>query len=301
MTEAGVVELTTTTIEVDGLPLSLSIARAGASGAPGASGVSGPSRRILLVHGFTGAKEDFTEWLAPLAELGWEAAAVDLRGHGASAKPEGLDRYGLDVMADDVAAVADALGWDRFTLLGHSMGGMVAQCLALSPAGPRLDGLVLMDTGHGPVERIDRRLAEMACAVVESGGMTALLEVSAALAASGDLPLSTPAQRRVLAERPGQEEFNTRKMLAMAPDAYRSLAMTMFDQPDRLERLRTLDLPVLVLVGEQDGPFRAHSERLATAIRGAVHVVVPDAGHSPQFENPDAWWASLTRFLEEIA
>jgi pimeloyl-ACP methyl ester carboxylesterase len=262
----------------------------------------GPSpNRLLLVHGFTGAKEDFTEWLEPLAAIGWEGAAVDLRGHGASLKPEGLGHYGFEVMAGDVLAVADGLGWDRFTLLGHSMGGMVAQLVALSPNGSRLTGLVLMDTGHGPVERIERQVAEMACAIVAAGGMPALVEAAIALRRDGHAPLATAAQERVLAERPGHEEFNLRKLLATAPDAYRSMAMAAFDQPDRLEALRHLDLPVLVVVGEQDVPFVEPSRRMAAAIPGAVGEVIPDAGHSPQFENPDAWWAVLARFLHGLS
>ena len=169
----------------------------------------GSAHRLLLVHGFTGAKEDFTEWLDPLVSIGWEAAAVDLRGHGVSMKPDGLDSYGLEILANDLVDVADGLGWDRFALLGHSMGGMVAQLVALSPAGLRLSGLVLMDTAHGPVERIERQVVELACAIVANAGMPALIETRDALQREGRLPLSTPAQQRVLLERPGHEEFNT--------------------------------------------------------------------------------------------
>lgn len=279
------------------------ITRIAANGQTFSVATAGPpsTHRILLVHGFTGAKEDFTEWLDPLAELGWEAAAPDLRGHGASAKPDGLDSYGLDVLADDVVAVADALGWDRFVLLGHSMGGMVAQHVALSEAGAaRLDALVLMNTGHGPVERIERQLADLACAVVAVGGMPALIEATAALQRERDLPLATVAQQRLLAERPGHEEFNIRKLLAVAPDAYRALVAAMYEPADRLPALAGLDVPVLVVVGEQDEPFLPSSRRIASAIPGAVHEVLPDAGHSPQFENPDAWWASITRFLKGV-
>ena len=59
-------------------------------------------------------------------------------------------------------------------------------------------------------------------------------------------------------------------------------------------------MPVLVIVGEQDAPFLGSSQRLAKAIPGARLVVIPDAGHSPQFENPDAWWQALSAFLREV-
>src|SRR5215813_9493693 len=123
--------------DVDLGDVRVSIAEAGA----------GP-RRLLLVHGFTGAKEDFTPWLDRLAASGWHAVAPDLRGHGASAKPAQEAAYSFEIMADDMLGLADALGWDRFVLLGHSMGGMVAQFVACKEPA-RLDGLILMDTAHG--------------------------------------------------------------------------------------------------------------------------------------------------------
>src|SRR3954453_5854689 len=98
----------------------LNIAEAGRGGRP-----------FMLVHGFTGAKEDFTEWLDRLAGEGWHAVAADNRGAGASEKPADEADYSFDLLADDVFAVADSLwGVDtQFVLLGHSMGGMIAQVM----------------------------------------------------------------------------------------------------------------------------------------------------------------------------
>ena len=165
------------------------------------SGVGG--RPLLLLHGFTGAKEDFTEWLDPLAERGWHAVAPDHRGHGRSDKPVSEDAYSFSMVADDSMALADALGWGRFTLLGHSMGGMVAQLMATT-SPQRLTGLVLMDTGHGPVDGLDVDLVAAAVAIVRAQGMDALAD----LVADHPSPLDTPAHRRLLAERPGYAEFS---------------------------------------------------------------------------------------------
>ena len=60
------------------------------------AGVGG--RPLLLVHGFTGAKEDFTDWLDPLAELGWHAVAPDQRGHGESSQPADEAAYSFDAL-----------------------------------------------------------------------------------------------------------------------------------------------------------------------------------------------------------
>ena len=75
------------TVEVEGFggPISLRVAEAGTGGRP-----------LLLLHGFTGAKDDFTDYLDPLAELGWHAVAPDQRGHGASAQPHDEMAYSFD-------------------------------------------------------------------------------------------------------------------------------------------------------------------------------------------------------------
>ncbi len=112
-------------------------------------GVGG--RPLMLVHGFTGAKEDFGDFLTALADRGWHVVAPDLRGHGASDKPTEESAYTLPIFAGDVLALADTLGWKQLTLLGHSMGGMIAQHMLMG-APDRIEAMILMDTAHGPLQ-----------------------------------------------------------------------------------------------------------------------------------------------------
>jgi pimeloyl-ACP methyl ester carboxylesterase len=255
-------------------------------------------RPLLLVHGFTGAKEDFTPWLEMLSEVGWHAVAPDLRGHGASSKPAVESAYTFEVLADDMLGLADALGWNRFALLGHSMGGMVAQFIACA-APARLDGLVLMDTSHRALDNLDPDLVEAAVSIVRSQGMAALLSILNERRG----PLDTPANQRLLAEESGYAEFCNRKFLATSPALYAAMAPAFLTAADRLDRLRELprSLPVLVIVGEQDQPFRGPSVQMAECVGRASLAVVPDAGHCPQFENSTDWWAALAGFLATIA
>jgi pimeloyl-ACP methyl ester carboxylesterase len=264
----------------------LAYAEAGAGGRP-----------FLLVHGFTGAKEDFTEWLEPLAETGWHAVAPDNRGHGASEKPADESQYSFDLLADDVLALADDLWGSEspFVLLGHSMGGMVAQTVALR-APERVSGLVLMDTLHGPLPIISREELDLAKLVVREQGIDGL---AAALKERGG-KLDTPAHERVLRERPGYQEFNDRKFADTAPAAYAALLEAMFSSTDRLDALRALSMPTLVITGDQDRPIVKPSMAMAEAIPDAELAVIPDAGHSPQFENPAAWWNALSTFLARV-
>jgi pimeloyl-ACP methyl ester carboxylesterase len=264
----------------------LSVAEAGAG-----------QRPLLLLHGFTGAKEDFTDWLDRLADLGWHAVAPDHRGHGASSKPTSEYAYSLEILADDVERLTDLLDWPRFALLGHSMGGMVAQVVAVRRP-ERLDALVLMDTGYGPVEGLDPQLVDAAVSVVRTQGIDAL----ATLLEEVDSPLESPAHQRLVSGRPGFVEFEDRKFRATSPALYAAMAPVFVAEADRLDGLAALppSLPTLVLVGDQDRPFVGASERMAAVIPGASLAVVPDAGHSPQFESPDAWWDAVTSFLARV-
>ncbi|HEV2768179.1 MAG TPA: alpha/beta hydrolase [Acidimicrobiales bacterium] len=261
-------------------------------------------RPLLLVHGFGGAKEDFVEHLPALAEAGWHSVAPDLRGHGASDAPAEEEAYALEVLASDLVALADALGWDRFALLGHSMGGMAAQLAALA-VPERIAALVLMATSHGPVE-VDRSLALASIEIVRSGGMPALAE---AITALGGSPFATPQGEQARKSRPsplGGDDieaswaaFADAKLIASSPAMYTAMVPAMLDQPDRLHALEHLQVPTLVVVGEHDASFLQACRRLAATIPGARLVVVAGAGHSPQHEAPEAWRHSVLSFLEK--
>jgi len=258
-------------------------------------GVGG--RPLLLVHGFTGAKEDFGDFLVPLAERGWHVVAPDLRGHGTSDKPTEESAYTLPTFAGDVLALADALGWSRFTLLGHSMGGMIAQQMLLA-APDRIEALILMDTAHGRLEgALDEGMIERAIAFIRANGIEAWKQM---MESQADRGLSTPADLRVRAERPGYVEFGERKLLAVSPAMVASVLGQFATVDDRLERLAAHTTPTLVIVGEQDKPFIGPSERMADVMPGASLAVIRDGGHSPQFESPDAWWQALSGFLDRV-
>lgn len=249
-------------------------------------------RPLLLVHGFGGAKEDFADHLDELAAGGRHVVAPDLRGHGSSGHPPGEGSYSLEHFAADQRALAAALGWSSFDLLGHSMGGMIVQVLVLE-APHLVDRLILMDTCPGPVQGIDQDLIELAIQVARAEGV----DVIADILAESDSPLTTPAGKRLLEERPGYREMGDRNLRACSSEMYAAMASIMSTQDDRTAALAALTMPCLVLVGDQDKPFLEPSRRMAEIVVGSQLVVIPDAGHSPQFENPDAWLEALVAFL----
>ena len=259
------------------------------------AGIGG--RPLLLVHGFTGAKEDFTEVMDDLADRGWWAIAPDLRGHGRSDHPPHPDHYSLVDFADDLLDLLDEIGITEFTLLGHSMGGVVAQLIALAEPD-RLDGLILMDTLHGPVPEVGEEAVRRTVGIVATGGIDFMIELNRGREGHGDL--DTPAHRRLLADRPGYAEFCERKLRNSSAAMYTAIYPELvLGQADRLDALEDLDVPTLVVCGEED-VLLPHSQALAAAIPDARFAVIPDAGHSPQFENPSGWRAALFAFLDDL-
>ncbi len=250
-------------------------------------------RPLLVAHGLTGAKEDFADHLERFAASGWHMVVPDLRGHGESDAPAGEGEYGLEILAGDLVGAAGALGWDRFALMGHSMGGMVAQRVAIGCPG-RLTALVLMDTHHGAVG-VDRAMALGSVELVRDRGMGALADLVAAMGGGG--LLQVPAHRPHHS-REAWAALTDRKLRASSPAMYVAMVAEMLDQGDRLAALAALAVPTLVLCGEHDHLFSEPSRRLARAIPGARLELVAGAGHSPQHEAPQAWAVAVLSFLD---
>ena len=180
--------MTTTIRPVRVGDVTLEIAEAGVGGRP-----------LLLVHGFTGAKEDFADWCDRLAERGWHVVAPDLRGHGASDHPPRAEDYSLDLFEADVLGLVDELGWDRFVLLGHSMGGMVGQASpSTTPTGSTGS---CSWTPSRPVAAAARP-----CSLYKAAGRVFGMKTMARFLRKPP-PRSPESVRRLYAERPGYGEW----------------------------------------------------------------------------------------------
>ena len=110
--------------------------------------VGGPEdgEPIVLLHGFPESHRTWRE-VAPALARDFRVIAPDQRGFGASDKPEGVDAYRTDRILEDLVALADALGLERFTLVGHDWGGAVAWLAALRHPD-RLSRLVIVNAPH---------------------------------------------------------------------------------------------------------------------------------------------------------
>jgi 3-oxoadipate enol-lactonase len=257
--------------------------------------VAGPPEApgLLLVHGIGGAKEDFADHVDAFAR-DHRVVTFDHRGHGESDAPDDPSAYSLDRLAADTLAVVAATGLHDLRLVGHSMGGMVTRRAVL--ARPDLAAaLVFMDTSAGPPPGLDHEIVALGVEVARTEGLAVLKQLSDEL----DL-LGSAAYQRVLAERPGFREYAEYKWSAQSPVMWAAMVDDIVHQPDQLAELASISVPVLAIVGDEDTTFLPPTRDIAATIAGAELVVVPDAGHSPQLENPPVWQKAMEAFLARV-
>jgi pimeloyl-ACP methyl ester carboxylesterase len=223
---------------------------------------------LVLIHGVTFTAElNWAEVFAPLARY-FRVVAADLRGHGDGIRAG--SRFRLEDCADDVAALAAVLGIGRFTAVGYSMGGMVAQLLYRRHA-PLLSGLVLCSTVRdvrgSPAEQLAALAAPTVAAALQWNPVLHLVsaEVFGAVLLGGvDDPDTASWARAQL----------SRTTVAAAVSAIR--AVCEFTSASWISQV---DVPTAVVVTIRDHIVPPGRQReLARAIPGAsVHEV--DAGH----------------------
>ncbi len=247
----------------------------------------GEGSAVVLLHGFTGSSRNW-DYTVPSLAGRHRLICPDLRGHGLSGRTGRPEDYRLEGLAQDVLALLDCLGVERFHLVGHSMGGMVAQHVALARPEALLS-LVLLDTcAEAPLNLVTeerRRLVELA----REQGMEAVFQAQLASAA---LPQGVTAQPELV--QAWREEF-----LMTSREAYIYCAEAIARREPLLDSLSRLSVPVLVVCGEGDEPFLEHSARLHAAIPGSRLVILEGCGHSPQMERPEEFNSLLSRFLAE--
>ncbi len=251
-------------------------------------------RPFVLVHGFTGSRDDWREVLPALSERG-RTLAPDGRGHGGTTNPGDPAAYGFEPLVADLAGFLDALEVPRCDLLGHSLGGMVAMRFALAHP-ERVASLVLMDTSPYPVRAEVRAAVEAATKVARDLGMSALFEV---LSEQGRDDPATRFVRAALGEEAYWERLRV-KLEAMDPEAFAVLGLLLTDHESVEPRLGEIAAPTLVVVGAEDEPFLGAAQALERGIPGARRVVIADSAHSPQISNSRAWLEAVGDHLARV-
>jgi 3-oxoadipate enol-lactonase len=251
-----------------------------------AADVRGDGPVLLLVHGFP---LDRSLWAHQVATLsGWRRIAPDLRGLGATTAPD--DAYSIAAYADDLIGLLDRLRVSRAVVAGLSMGGYVAFDL-VRRFRDRVAGLILCDTradADGPEARASRD-AMIALAQEQGAGVVA------------ERLLPRVLGRTTQLTQPHLVE-QVREMMSRAPVAGVVGALrAMQERPDATPSLPAIDVPTLVVVGQEDEMTPpAMARAMADAIPSATTVVIPGAGHLSPLEAPTAVSRVLAEFLEHV-
>jgi pimeloyl-ACP methyl ester carboxylesterase len=249
--------------------------------------VRGGGDPLLLIAGFAC---DLTIWsqVAPALARQYRVVAFDNRGVGRTCGPGPAS---IRQMAEDTAGLIAALGFGRVHVVGHSMGGMIAQDLALTHPG-RVRSLTLLASAA--------QLDERGKAIIESWGELPRL-VDPATGARLTLPW---VYTNAFFERPGAVQQVIDAIVAnpfppTAEGVYRqSRAVCAWDAADRLGGI---GCPTLVVAGGEDVLLPVgYSERLARGIRGAELVVLEGTGHGLSIESPQAVAAAVFDFLSRV-
>jgi pimeloyl-ACP methyl ester carboxylesterase len=241
---------------------------------------------LLLIHGLG---YDHHGWgpLPPLLDRDFRLVLVDNRGVGESDAPEGP--YTIAGLAADAVAVVDAAGIERTHVVGVSLGGFVAQELAISHAD-RVDRLALLSTSPGGPNQYP-----MPEETVESFRAYMRLEREDAIRQGVENSLGDRAVR----ERPDIVDevyaYRLERAPPMEPWLAQLAAGTEFDVFDRLPEIAA---PTLALTGGADVVIDPrNSELLAERIPGARLEVVPDRGHLLYWEEPELVASIVREFL----
>ncbi len=252
---------------------------------------------VLALHGWLDNANSFL----PLGEQldGLDLVALDFPGHGQSRpRPPGC-RYLFDDYVFDVLAAADALGWERFHLLGHSLGGAVSS-LVSAACPERVIAMVLIE-GLGPLTTsIDQTVTAWRRAIARSKPRPRRVHPDRASAiqarvASGDLGEAEAAclAERGLAEVDGGFCWSHDQRLTW-PSPHR------YTEPQILELLAAIEAPILNIYAEPVSGIlsRASIERRLAALRQQRLLVHP-GGHHLHMQHPGALAPAIKEFFHE--
>jgi len=242
------------------------------------------SEPLVCIHGVGSYLEAWSGVVERLADR-FTVVTFDLRGHGRSTRIKG--RYEIDDFVRETLAVADLAGFDRFHLAGFSLGGLIAQRLALTHP-ERLRRLVLLSTVAGrsaeEQQRVRARLAAL-----QTGDRGSHYDSSLSRWLTEDFQAANPELIRRMRERNAEND----------PDcyaaAYRVLAETDFG--GFLDQIR---VPTLIATGEDDVGSNPRMARfMHDRIPGSELRILPGLRHSILIEAPEMVAGLMREFLEK--
>jgi pimeloyl-ACP methyl ester carboxylesterase len=226
-----------------------------------------------------------------------------MRGHGRTVVKDEPYGFNADTMAQDFDDLADHLGIDKFHILTHATGGMVAARYAMTRS-ERLISLMLIDTGSATqpnyyTENPPPTLTEEQTEAIRNWVLNASLDerMQATRQNPGEFLFK-------MAEHPNNEkmwDIWKEVQRVQDPETLMHFREVFYTDPDhRVEALRQIKCPTLILVGEFDIVFLSASEIMAKEIPDNRHVIMPGVGHMTNIENLEGFMQEIFDFLETV-
>jgi len=242
---------------------------------------------VVFLHPFPLDRSYWSPQVAAVAAR-CRCIAPDMRGFGetAAAPPYTMEQY-----ADDVACLLDALDIERAVMVGLSMGGYIALALWRRHPG-RVRALVLADTRAGADSEQGRDRRRALIDTARERGVGAVAEAQ----------LPGLVGRTTRERRPDVGEALRRIIERSSVDGIAGALEAMMARTDSTDLLATIDVPVLIVAGEEDvltPPKEARA--MHTAIPGSRFELLSGAGHASSYERPGAFTHVLGEFLETVA
>lgn len=246
---------------------------------------------LLLVHGFTGHRDDFVHVLPTLSRQR-PVLVPDLRGHGASGRAGLPADYTFEAVCEDLLAFLDSLGIPQCDLLGHSMGGMVGVRFALKHPD-RLRSLLLMSTSPSPLSEATQQALLKGSAFLEDSDLKTMQSAMEAVGrADPDPTLATWSEHYWAHQK--------RRYAEMDPCAYLGFAKAMIEQESVAPRLSEISIPTSVVIGTEDRDFLPGTRELIEGIPGVMENQIAGAGHHPHEEKPAEFFRALERHFQAV-
>lgn len=241
----------------------------------------GEGEPLLLLHGGLVSRAEWQPQVGYFAQRGYRVVTCDLRGHGESGTSP--DPYSISLFAGDIVGLLDAIGLDVAACCGHSLGGMVAQELAIRYP-ERVRALVLADTSFGTAST----WAEAVQTLFAKGLFRLMSVQQIAQLSARDLGRHNPAV--------GPYVEGEMQRYARDKRNYLNVWRAVFGFDSRA-RLRRVACPTLILVGEHNRRTHAQAREMTGLIPRAELQVIPGAGHMLNWDNPEAFNATVETFL----
>ncbi|QWV97771.1 alpha/beta hydrolase [Geomonas nitrogeniifigens] len=243
---------------------------------------------LMLIHGFPLNRQMWQPQLTPIAEAGFRVIAPDLRGFGASDAPAG--GYSMDLFADDIVGLLDALDIEKAVVGGMSMGGYVL--LNLMERYPdRVRAACFIATRANADDEAGRARRSAMAAEAERLGANPVIKIFA------ELLFATETAER----NPELIALVTSWMRNAAPKGLAGGLLAMRDRKDYVEDLKSFQLPSLVLAGAEDraAPLEV-AKVLIDGLPGCKSRIIDKAGHMLNMEQPEIFNKTLIDFLNSV-